>query len=377
MAKQIREFNPLQPDFLDQKIRSRMVNNINGLNIHILEAGFEIKENPLILLLHGFPEIAFSWRKIIPALASEGYHVVAPDMRGYGKSTGWDRQYRECPAEFKMLNLVRDCLDLVRALGHTKVQAIIGHDFGSPVSGWCSLIRPDIFESVILMSAPFTGFREGGSNSESIHRELMTLSPARKHYQWYYSSATANRDLMNCPQGLQKFFRAYYHMKSGDWEKNQPFPLQKWSAEELEKLPYYYVMENSKDMAQTVSQELPSASEIKKCKWLTDADLSIYVNEYENTGFQGGLNGYWNITNDLFASELSLFRNCHINVPSMFVAGDKDWGIHQVPGALTKMKDEVCKDFKGIQLVKNAGHWVQQEKPDEVIKLIKNFLTKH
>ncbi len=352
-----------------------MLKDINGMNMHILEAGFEGRQNPLILLIHGFPEIAFSWRKIIAPLAADGYHVVAPDMRGYGKSTGWEREFKAFPTEFKILNLVRDCLGLVASLGHRKAKAIIGHDFGSPVSGWCSLIRPDVFSSVILMSAPFIGAQRSDRSGDPIHQELLKLSPPRKHYQWYYTTPNANDDLMNSPQELKAFLRAYYHMKSADWKANQPVPLQAWTAKELAKLPHYYVMENSKNMAETVSPEMPSPAEIEKCKWLTDHDLNVYVNEYRSTGFQGGLNGYWNITNNQFSSELSLFENCGVKVPSMFIAGDKDWGIYQAPGSLEKMENVVCKDFKGRHLVKGAGHWVQQEKPEDVINLIKNFLT--
>ena len=134
-----------------------MVNNINGLAIHMLEAGFETEGRPLILLLHGFPELAYSWRKIMGPLAAAGYHVVAPDQRGYGRTTGWDGAYDGDLASFRLANLVRDALGLVSALGYRSVAAVVGHDFGSPVAAYCALIRPDVFRSVALMSAPFGG----------------------------------------------------------------------------------------------------------------------------------------------------------------------------------------------------------------------------
>ncbi len=115
-------------------IRSRFVENINGLTMHVLEAGFEGRERPCVLLLHGFPEIAYSWRKVMLPIASAGFHVVAPDQRGYGRTTGWDGDYDGDVGSFRILNLVRDSLGLVPALGYRSVAAVVGHDFGSPVA---------------------------------------------------------------------------------------------------------------------------------------------------------------------------------------------------------------------------------------------------
>src|ERR1700749_911364 len=121
---------PLPPD-----IPSRYVDGINGLRMHVLEAGFETPARPCVLLLHGFPELAYSWRKIMPALAEAGYHAVAPDLRGYGRTTGWHADYDSETdlRPFRLLNTVRDQLGLVHALGHQSVAAVVGHDFGSPV----------------------------------------------------------------------------------------------------------------------------------------------------------------------------------------------------------------------------------------------------
>ena len=138
-------------------IRSRFVPNINGLTMHLLEAGFESQDRPCILLLHGFPKLAYSWRKVMLPLAAAGFHVIAPDQRGYGRTTGWDGDYDGDLESFRMLNLVRDTLGLVAALGYRTVAAVVGHDFGSPVAAWCALIRPDVFRAVVLMSAQFAG----------------------------------------------------------------------------------------------------------------------------------------------------------------------------------------------------------------------------
>jgi pimeloyl-ACP methyl ester carboxylesterase len=242
------------------EIRSRFVKDVNGLTMHLLEAGFEAQDRPCVLLLHGFPELAYSWRNVMLPLAAAGYHVIAPDQRGYGQTTGWDGDYDGDVGSFRLLNLVRDALALVSALGYRSVAAVVGHDFGSPVAAWCALIRPDVFQSIVLMSAPFGGpptlpfdtaklapeAAAGSAPGSRIHRDLAALDPPRKHYQWYYSSREADDDMRHCPQGIHAFLRAYFHVKSADWKRNQPFPLEWWSAEELAKLPTYYVMEAGK-----------------------------------------------------------------------------------------------------------------------------------
>ena len=148
---------PLETPVLPPGIRSRFVDEINGLKVHILEAGFDAPGRQLVLMLHGFPEIAYSWRKVMPALAAAGYHVVAPDLRGYGRTTGWAADYDADLRPFRLLNAVRDTLGLASALGYRRVAAVVGHDFGAAVAAWCALVRPDVFGSLVLMSAPFAG----------------------------------------------------------------------------------------------------------------------------------------------------------------------------------------------------------------------------
>jgi pimeloyl-ACP methyl ester carboxylesterase len=138
-------------------IRSRFVHNINGLTMHVLEAGFEVKGRPCVVLLHGFPEIAYSWRHVMLPIAGAGFHVIAPDRRGYGRTSGWDVRFDDDPGPFATLNQVRDVLGLVSAFGYRSVAAVIGHDSGSPLAAWCSLARPDVFRCVVMMSAPFAG----------------------------------------------------------------------------------------------------------------------------------------------------------------------------------------------------------------------------
>jgi pimeloyl-ACP methyl ester carboxylesterase len=148
---------PYSSSVLPAGVRSRFVDNANGAIMHTLEAGFETKGRPGVLLLHGFPELAYSWRKVIPRLAAAGYHVMAPDMRGYGRTTGWDVKYDDDLAPYGSLNHTRDMLGLVSAFGYRSVAAVVGHDAGSGVAGWCAIARPDVFRSVVLMSSPFGG----------------------------------------------------------------------------------------------------------------------------------------------------------------------------------------------------------------------------
>jgi pimeloyl-ACP methyl ester carboxylesterase len=365
-------------------IRSRFVEDINGLRMHVLEAGYETRGRPCVLLLHGFPELGFSWRKVMPVLASAGYHVIAPDQRGYGRTTGWDPAYDGDLSSFRLLNLVRDALGLVSAFGYRSIDAVVGHDFGSSVAAWSALVRPDVFRSVVLMSAPFAGppplpFDTADApprpkRDDPVHRELAALPRPRKHYQWYYSTREANADMHRAPQGVHDFLRAYYHHKSADWKDNRPYPLNSWSATELAKLPTYYVMDLAKNMAETVAEEMPSAESIAANKWLPDRELSFYSAEYARTGFQGGLQWYRCGTSAAFVPELETWSGRSIDVPSCFIAGKQDWGTYQRPGVYEAMQQRACTRMLGCHLVDGAGHWVQQEQPDQVNRLLLDFL---
>jgi pimeloyl-ACP methyl ester carboxylesterase len=373
------------PDIpLPPGIRSRYVENINGLRMHVLEAGFETRGRPCVLLLHGFPELAYSWRKVMPALAEAGYHVIAPDQRGYGRTTGWDASFDGDLHSFRLLNLVRDALGLVSAFGYASVDAVIGHDFGSPVAAWCALVRPDVFHSVVMMSAPFGGppslpFNTADAPAkpapdDPVHRELAALPRPRKHYQWYYSTREANGEMTGAPQGVHDFLRAYYHHKSADWKANQPYPLQSWSAAELAKLPTYYVMDLAKTMPETVAEEMPDAAAIAANRWLPDRELAFYSAEYGRTGFQGGLQWYRCGTSGAFNAELQTWSGKTIEVPSWFIAGKQDWGTYQRPGVFEAMQKRACTNMIGCHLVDGAGHWVQQEQPEQVSHLLLRFM---
>lgn len=388
MAKDF-DLPPYGNGTLPPGIRSRSIAGVNGLSVHLLEAGCETTGRPALLLLHGFPELAYSWRKVMLPLAAAGYHVIAPDQRGYGRTTGWDGAYDADPDPFRMLNMVRDATALVFALGYRDVAAVIGHDAGSPVAAWSALIRPDVFRSVVMMSSPFAGVpplpfdTANGApppprpmTDDEMDAELAKLDPPRKYYQNYQRTRGANADMLHAPQGLHAFFRAYYHYKSADWANNKPHPLKARTAEELGKMPTYYVMEADKGMAANVAPFMPSTEEIARCKWLTEDEVDVYVTEYRRTEFTGALQGYRvrRGTDEKSLAEMLTFSGRSIDVPSLYIAGKSDWGTYQTPGAAESMQTSACTQMVGFHLVEGAGHWVQQEQPETTAALLLAFL---
>ena len=377
---------------LPAAIRSRHIANVNGMTVHILEAGYETPGRPAVLLLHGFPELAYSWRKVMPTLAAAGYHVIAPDQRGYGRTTGWDDSYDADPDPFRILNMVRDAIGLVYALGHRSVAMVAGHDAGAPVASWAALIRPDIFRSITILSSPFEGppalpfdtangvpLPRPAITDDELDAELAKLNPARKYYQNYQRTRGANDDMLHAPQGLGAFFRAYYFSKSADYKGNNPHPLKARTAGEMAQIPTYYVMEKDKGMAATAARFMPSAEYIANCKWLSEAEVEVYATEYARTGFTGALQGYRvrRGSDPKSIAEMQTFSGRTIDVPSQFIAGRSDWGVYQTPGAAEKMRTSACTHMAGFHLLEGAGHWVQQEQPEMVSALLVQFLREY
>jgi pimeloyl-ACP methyl ester carboxylesterase len=370
---------------LPPEIRSRQVDNGNGLTMHVLEAG--TPGRPVIVLLHGFPELAFSWRRIMGPLAAAGFHVIAPDQRGYGRTTGSDDRYEADLAAVRPLNLVQDVLGLLAAFGLRSVATLVGHDYGSVVAAWAALVRPDVFRSVVLMSAPFSGppalpfdtLRTGvkPAAADDMDAALAALDPPRKHYQVYYSTPEADANMRNGPDGVHGFLRAYYHVKSADWAANKPYPLQNWTAAEIAKLPTYYIMRRDEGMAETAAREMPSAAAIAACRWLPDHELAVYAAEYGRRGFQGSLNWYRCRFVDAFTTEARLYSGRTIDVPSSFIAGKSDWGTYQRPGDFERMQTKACTRMQDVHLIDGAGHWVQQEQAGKVAQLLTAFAEKN
>jgi pimeloyl-ACP methyl ester carboxylesterase len=364
-------------------IRQRTLNDINGLSVRVLEAGYEAPGRPAVLLLHGFPELAYSWRKVMPPLADAGYHVIAPDQRGYGWTTGWDDRYDGNVASFCIHGLARDALGVVSAMGYRSVAAVVGHDIGSIVASYCALVRPDVFRSLVMMSFPFDGppaipFDSADLPSApkppSLDEQLASLPRPRKDSSAFFSSRCANADMLHAPQGLHDFLRAYYHVKSADWPENHPHPLTSGSASELATVPTYYVMDRNVGMAATVAPYMPTAAQVAANHWLPDRELAVYVRAFERTGFQGGLNLFRCFTGSIGKTEIEFFAGRTIDVPSCFIAGVADWGTYRKPGAFERMQTAACTRMEGVHLIEGAGHWVQQEQPDRVNTMLLDFL---
>lgn len=391
---------PLPPGITSRQID---LTRHGHLSYHILEAGSS--SDPLIVLLHGFPELAFSCRKVMLPLANAGpYHVIAPDQRGFGRTTGWDsRHYEETDLHnFSTTMYVRDVLALVSALGHTKVKCLVGHDVGAVTAAACAVIRPDVFESVALLAHPFNGMPKlpfnvadspsapslaaiVSSSASSINDKLAPLD--RKHYKWYYSTHDALADMAGpvTSGGLRAFLRGYFHVKSASWSRNDPHPLvhhggggdddNGWPIHEVIKMPLYYIMPLKATMPEVIVNLMAGESASTSKKWLTDEDLEVYVSEYARTSFQGGLNWYRVQTADAgktarLTQDLDVFAGLPLSIPCAYIGGEKDWGTYQQPGAIERMSGDksVCSDFRFMRIVQGAGHWVQQEKPAEVVQ---------
>ena len=332
-------------------IRSRYVDNINGLRMHVLEAGFETNGRPCLLLLHGFPELAYSWRKVMPALAAAGYHVIAPDQRGYGRTTGWDADYDGDLASFRLPNLVRDALGLVSAFGYRSRRCRDRARFRQLGRG---MVRADPAGRVSLggdderavRGPPALPFNTADApakppSEDPVHRELAALPRPRKHYQWYYSTREANADMHRAPQGVHDFLRAYYHHKSADWKANAPYPLKSWSAGELAKLPTYYIM----DLAEGHGRDGREGNAIGR------RDRRQHMAARQRTRLlrrricsapdsRAACNGIAAAPRARSSPELQTWSGRTIDVPSAFISGKQDWGTYQRPGVFEAMQSE-------------------------------------
>ncbi|KAF2124214.1 alpha/beta-hydrolase [Dothidotthia symphoricarpi CBS 119687] len=359
----------------------------NGLTFHILEAGYTPqRDKPLIILCHGYPELAFSWRKIMRPLAEAGYYVVAFDQRGYGRTTGWDTaSFEQTDMEqFRLTNVVRDVVILVHALGYRKVKCIVGHDFGAVTSGMSALMRPDLFDSVVMMSHPFKApatlpFNLAHGEGDippppvDIQAELAKLPEPRKHYKYYNSTEPAGREWSTPVQGLKTFLRGYLHVKSANYSANNPSPLKSWTAVELAKMPHYYIMPRHKSMPEAIAAMMENEDAAATTSWMSDSDLEVYVQEWQRTTFQGALNYYRTTTDPGRMDDVALFAGKKIECSSTFISGKQDWGNYQQPGALEAFS-ESCADFRGCRFIEGAGHWPQQEQPEKVVEEILAFL---
>jgi pimeloyl-ACP methyl ester carboxylesterase len=308
----------------------------NGIKMHVAESG----KGPLVILCHGFPELWYSWRFQLEAIPAMGFRVVAPDQRGYGKTDN-----PLAVEEYNIMKLTGDIVGLVHALGEESA-IIVGHDWGAPVAWHCALLRPDIFKVLVLMSVPYRT-RLWGSTRPT--EAMAQMAGERQFYQLYFQEVgKAERELQ---ENVRNTMLKLLYSASGD-----PPPDKRWR----------FLFDKSQRFIDTgfLPDTLPS--------WLTNQDIDYFTREFEKTGFRGGLNWYrnadrnWELTSFLIGAK--------IEQPTLFIAGELDAVIAMSQRAFDNLEISV-PGLKKKVLIPGAGHWVQQERPTEVNRLLMEFLT--
>jgi epoxide hydrolase A/B len=312
----------------------------NGISMHVAEQG----EGRPVILCHGFPELWYSWRHQLPALAEAGFHAVAPDMRGYGQT---DRP--DAIDQYTLLHLVGDMVGLVDALG-AESAVIAGHDWGAPVAWHAALLRPDRFRAVVGLSVPF---RPRGRVQPT---SAMPRTDDAVFYQLYFQDpGVAEAEL---ERDVRLSIRRILYSASGDIPSAAP-SISNPSAVGM-------VPRQGGFLSRTIDPSpLPS--------WLTEADIEFYAGEFGRAGFRGGLNWYRNI--DRNWELLAPFAGAPVTVPALYVAGDRDLvvafpGMEQLLPNLKRFVPELRKTV----MLPGCGHWTQQERPAEVNAAMVEFL---
>ncbi|MBO0823144.1 MAG: alpha/beta hydrolase [Actinobacteria bacterium] len=297
---------------------------VGSLSMHVAEAG----QGPLVLLLHGFPESWYSWRHQLTALATAGYHAVAPDQRGYCQTDA-----PADPAEYTILHLTGDVIALLDALGADRA-VVAGHDWGAPVAWHTALFRPDRVRGVIGLSVPYRS--RGSAPPIPILRQHL----GDGFYMVYFQQpGVADSEL---GRDLTVTFRKM--LCSLDTSLAPVAP--------------------GGGILDTVEapDELPA--------WLTQQDIDAFVAQYANTGFTGPLNWYRNLDRNWELT--AAWRHAPISVPALFLAGERDAVLTYIsPDGLEKFLPRLTKSV----LLPGSGHWIQQERPAEVTAAMLEFLA--
>lgn len=314
----------------------------NGIHLYIAEAG--PTDGPCVIMCHGFPESWYSWRHQLHALGDAGYHAIAPDMRGMGRSS--------CPLDplqYTQPRLVGDIVGLLATLPHDTA-VIAGHDWGAPVAWNSALMRPDLFPAVIGLSVPYYGARTTFAYDHTVPPSIAMDRETGPgfHYQLYFNEVgRAEADLERDVRG---WLAGFFYTASGD------APPEEVKLADL-------VRGDKLEDAFAWPKQLPA--------WLSDEDLDVYAAEYERTGFAAALNYYR--AADATWHEMAPFRGAHITVPACFIAGDRDLVIAMNPEIYENFPKEV-PDLRSNLLLPGIGHWTQQEAPDETNQAMLEFL---
>ena len=317
-------------------MQSRLIKT-DGLVQQVLEAG----EGPLVLLIHGFPELGVSWRAQVEALAGAGFRAVAPDMRGYGGTRG-----PKGPENHTILHLVGDMVDLVRALGRERC-VVVGHDWGAPVAWHCALLRPDVFTAVAGLSVPFQPRRPKGPPTAAM-AAIFRRAGLGDLYINRFQDPEAHRPLEADPAAaLRKLFWAYDGATPAGRRSTGFLP-------------------DGVDLLDAIDDEatLPP--------WMTPAHFQAYVAAFAAGGFGAPLDWYRAL--DLNWSQTAFLQDRRIEVPALFVVGEDD-PVRRYAGAHEAGLKDWAPNLRRQVVLPGAGHWIQQERPDEVNALLLDFLS--
>ena len=302
---------------------------------------------PLVLLVHGFPESWYSWRHQLPAVAAAGFRAVAIDVRGYGRSAA--------PLEveaYGMLHHVADNLGVVEALAGPDPRAIVvGHDWGAPIAATCALLRPDVFTAVAMLSVPYSppGHRRP---SEAFDEMGRLAGPDEEFYITYFQEP--GRAEGEAELGVRSWLLGFYLAASGEGVRsmsgNATVATVARGAMLRDRFPPIDVLPD----------------------WLTEDDLDFYAGEFERTGFRGALNRYRNVDRDW--QDLQPWRGAAIAVPSLFIGGELDGPTRWGARAIDRFPDTL-PGLRGSHVLPGCGHWVQQERAEDVNRLLVDWLT--
>jgi pimeloyl-ACP methyl ester carboxylesterase len=301
---------------------------VNGVELEVFEAGRQNAGKPVVLC-HGWPDLAFTWRHQVPALVAAGYHVIAPNQRGYGNSSR--------PAEVTAYDVAHLADDLVALLDHYDYEdaTFIGHDWGAMVVWSLTLLHPTRVNKVICLSLPYP------VRGATPWLEFMEAVLGSDYYFVHFNRQPGVADAV-FDENPAQFLRNLYRKKE---PRKEPQP--------------------GMVMIDLARAETPFGEPL-----MSDSDLAVYVSAFEKSGFTGGINWYrnfdrnWELTEHLAGAKQ--------NKPAFFVAGAADPVILMTPPSIM---DGFVTDLRGSVIIEGAGHWVQQEKPGEVNAALLGFLA--
>jgi pimeloyl-ACP methyl ester carboxylesterase len=308
----------------------------NGLRQHAVIEG----HGPTVILVHGFPESWYSWRRQIPALANAGYRVVAVDVRGYGRSGKPARV-----EDYRMLKHAGDMAALVDALG-CGTATIIGHDWGAPIAWTSALLRPDLFSAVAGLSVPYSA-PAPASGPPPIERMRAAAGDNEFYVDYFQQVGRAEAEI---EADVREWLLGFYWCASGDVENGPNISLVEPGRRIKDKFVY--------------PETLP--------EWMTEADLDFYTREFEYSGFFGPLCRYRNVDRDFY--DLAVLAGRPIEQPALFIGGSRDgptvWG-----AAAIEAFAETLPGLYRAEILEGAGHWIQQERADDTNALLLEFLA--